>query len=134
MQWDDSPYAGFTTPDVKPWMRVHDLYPEINVAKQERDPKSVLSFWKQMLLLRKNYQDLFIHGAFEVFDAEDEKTFVFAKEFDGQRSVTVLNFTGERQPFKKPSVKGKWQLLVGNFEEREEELLKPYEGRVYLLS
>jgi oligo-1,6-glucosidase len=134
MQWDDSTYAGFTTPDVKPWMRVHDLYPEINVAKQERDPKSVLSFWKQMLQLRKNYQDLFIHGAFEVFDAEDEKTFVFAKEFEGQRSVTVLNFTGERQSFKKPSVKGKWQLLVSNFEEREEELLKPYEGRVYLLS
>jgi alpha-glucosidase len=110
------------------------LYPEINVAKQEREPKSVLSFWKQMLRLRKDYRDLFIHGNFEVFDAEDEKMFMYAKEFGGQKALTVLNFTGEKQPLKKPDVKGKWQLLVGNFEEREEEALKPYEGRIYLLS
>jgi len=31
-------------------------------------------------------------------------------------------------------VKGKWRLLVGNFEEHEEGVLMPYEGRVYLLS
>lgn len=134
MQWDDSPNAGFTAPDAKPWMRVHDLYPEINAAKQEREPKSVLSFWKQMLRLRKDHRDLFIHGGFEVFDEEDEKTFVYAKDFGGQMAVTVLNFTGEKQPFKKPDVKGKWQLLVGNFEQREEKVLEPYEGRVYLVS
>ena len=134
MQWDDSPHAGFTAPDATPWMRVHDLYAEINVAKQEREPKSVLGFWKQMLRLRKDYRDLFVHGGFEVFDAEDEKTFVYAKEFAGQKAVTVLNFTGERLPFRKPDVKGKWRLLVGNFEEHEEGVLMPYEGRVYLLS
>jgi oligo-1,6-glucosidase len=134
MQWDDSPNAGFAAPDAKPWMRVHDLYPEINAAKQEREPKSVLNFWKQMLRLRKDYRDLFIHGGFEVFDAEDEKTFVYAKEFDAQKAVAVLNFTGERQAFRKPDWNGKWWLLVGNYEEREEETLKPYEGRVYLLS
>ncbi|CRK45291.1 hypothetical protein BN1723_019695, partial [Verticillium longisporum] len=50
MQWDDAPHAGFTDADgAKPWMRVHDLYPEINVAKQEREPDSVLHFWRALL-------------------------------------------------------------------------------------
>lgn len=55
MQWDDSPHAGFTQGDSEPWMRVHDDYTEWNVAAQKDDPKSVLSFWKQMLAFRKKH-------------------------------------------------------------------------------
>lgn len=134
MQWDDSANAGFTEKGGKPWMRVHDLYPEINVAKQEKDGKSVLNFWKKMLMLRKDYKDLFIHGSFELFDPEDERTFVYAKEYAGQKAVVVLNFTAVEQEFKRPAVRAKWELLVGSFEDVNEDVLKPYEGRVYLVS
>jgi oligo-1,6-glucosidase len=136
MQWDDSPNAGFTSPDAKPWMKVHDLYREINVAEQQGRKDSVLGFWKKMLRMRKNYKDLFIHGAFESFDMEDEKTFVYAKEWEGQSAVVALNFTGEEQGWNFPKAmgKGKREFVVSNLAEVDEGVLKPWEGRVYLVS
>jgi len=42
VHWDDSPEAGFTTGE--PWIRVNDLYEEINFKQQQSDPNSVLQF------------------------------------------------------------------------------------------
>jgi len=50
MQWDTSANAGFST--AKPWMRIHDDYKEWNVEVQSKDPKSVNSFYKQLLKVR----------------------------------------------------------------------------------
>jgi alpha-glucosidase len=136
MQWDESPFAGFTKKKDGAWMRAHDDYKQINVKKQEKDPKSVLSFWKRMLKTRKEYRDLFIHGAFEGYDMGNEKTFTFGKRYGGHRAVVVLNFTGEEQEFKRPDVGGKFELLVGNIEgvDGTENVLSPWEGRIYLVS
>jgi oligo-1,6-glucosidase len=136
MQWDDSPHAGFTMKKEGAWMRIHDEYRSINVEKQEKDPKSVLSFWKSALKIRKEYRELFIHGAFEAYDMENQQTFVFGKRHGEDRAVVALNFTGEEQPFKKPDVGGKFELLVGNVEgvDGTEDKLAPWEGRIYLVS
>lgn len=53
MQWDDTTNGGFS--NGTPWMRANDDYPEWNVAKQEGDKDSVLSFWKNMLSFRKEH-------------------------------------------------------------------------------
>jgi oligo-1,6-glucosidase len=46
-----------------------------------------------------------------------------------------LNFMGEEQVFKRPEVGGKFELLVGNLEgDGTEDLLKPWEGRIYLVN
>jgi alpha-glucosidase len=136
MQWDDSPYAGFTGKKDGAWMRTNDSYKEINVASQIRNPKSVLSFWKSMLVLRKKYKDLFIHGDFHGYEMENEQTFVFGKSFGGHRAVVALNFTGEEQRFNRPDVGGKFELLVGNVESVDgtEDMLQGYEGRIYLVT
>jgi oligo-1,6-glucosidase len=135
MQWDDSPHAGFTTKKDGAWMRVHDEYRSINVARQAKDPRSVLSFWKGMLKVRKEYRDLFIHGAFEAYDVQNEKTFLFGKRHQESRAVVALNFTSEQQGFTRPDVGGKWEFLVGNLEAADGtgDVLKPWEGRIYLV-
>lgn len=130
MQWDDSPHAGFTTG--KPWMRAHDLYPEINVKQQESEGGSVLSFWKQLLTLRKTYRDLFIHGAFEVLDRENPATFCFLKSREEKEALIILNFTAQSQPFKLAERTSGMKLLVGNYEVSVFETLKPFEGRIYI--
>ncbi|KAJ5734630.1 Glycoside hydrolase superfamily [Penicillium manginii] len=130
MQWDDSPHAGFTTG--KPWMRAHDLYPEINVKQQEAEKGSVLSFWKELLRMRKTYRDLFIHGAFEVLDREDPATFCFLKSRDDREALTILNFTAQSQPFNLAEKTSGMKLLVGNYGASEFETLKPFEGRIYI--
>jgi len=136
MQWDSSPYAGFTTKKDGAWMRTNDSYKEINVEVQQKNEKSVLNFWKKMLKTRKEYTDLFIHGAFEGFDMENEETFVFGKKFGRDQAIVALNFTDEEQGFKRPNVGGKLQLLVSNVDgiNGTEEKLKGYEGRIYLVS
>ncbi|KAJ5984866.1 hypothetical protein N7499_008915 [Penicillium canescens] len=130
MQWDGSEHAGFTTG--KPWMRAHDLSNEINVKKQENDPCSVLSFWKNVLRLRKKYRDLFIHGAFEVLDYENQETFCFVKSRDDRQALVVLNFTAASQPFTQAKKTVGKSLLVSNYDSSSLETLGPFEGRVYV--
>jgi len=135
MQWDSTPYSGFTTKKDGAWMKTHDLYKEINVASQLHDRESVLNFWKNMINLRKKYMDLFIHGAWQGYEMENEETFVFGKSFGKDGAIVALNFTDKPQVFKRPDVGGKLNLLVSNVEgvDGTEEKLEGYEGRIYLV-
>ncbi|KAJ4207618.1 hypothetical protein NW759_013848 [Fusarium solani] len=103
-QWDSSPNAGFTDAQVRPWMRVHENYRDINAATQVKDPDSILSFYKHTLQLRKEYQDLFVFGSFKLLDPTDEHTFTYIKEsavpINAQEStkriaLVVLNMSQE---------------------------------------
>lgn len=51
MQWDSSKNAGFT--DGIPWIKVNNNYKFINVANEEKDENSILSFYKKLIKLRK---------------------------------------------------------------------------------
>ncbi|KAK9366108.1 glycoside hydrolase superfamily [Lipomyces kononenkoae] len=131
MQWDCSPNAGFTTGI--PWMRTHDQYKEINVEVEEKDPNSVLSFWKRLLALRKDYRDFFVYGIFDLVDPENEDTFMYTKVGNnGQMALIALNFTEDPKPFIGVDHCNKMTLLLSNYIDSESETLQPFEGRVYL--
>ncbi|KZL67528.1 alpha amylase [Colletotrichum incanum] len=138
MQWDASAFAGFTDNKDGAWMRVHDEYADINVAKQQAEPGSVLNFWREMLRLRKEEGELLTHGAFELFDVEDEQTFVYKKTRGGRSAVVALNFTSEEQEVRIPGEGLK--IRVGNYDdvkervaaEGQKRVLRPWEGRLYL--
>lgn len=140
-QWDDSPNAGFTAKGVKPWMRVHDEYQSINVAKQRKDPFSILSFYKRVLRLRKQYSELFVHGTFKLLNAEDETVFSFVKGDSERKAIVVLNMSrGERPgPDIVAAMGGKEpRLLVSTREtgafrvKNGRPMLDAWEGRVYV--
>lgn len=65
MQWSDEKEAGFTTGT--PWLKVNPNYTDINVNKQEKEPDSVLNYYRKLIKLRKNenYKDALIYGKFE---------------------------------------------------------------------
>jgi len=132
MQWDGSANGGFTTAAAKPWMRVNDNYPEINVKKEGLDPNSILNFWRHMLQLRKEYVNLFVHGAYQVLHHDNEKVYTFKKSIPGQSLVVVLNFTEEILPFDTSSVvSSEAKVLVSNYPIQRESL-EAFEGRVYI--
>ncbi|OCK82364.1 glycoside hydrolase family 13 protein [Lepidopterella palustris CBS 459.81] len=133
MQWDGSANAGFSAAE-KTWMRVHDLYREINVEKQEADAHSVLQFWKKMLRLRKEYSDVFIYGRFELLSERDENLFVFRKIGEGKRNaVACLNFSQNvRMLGSYGSVVENMKVLVSTYGEGLGRELKPFEGRIYV--
>jgi len=139
VQWDDSKHAGFTTG--KPWIRVHDDYEAVNVASQQKDPNSVLNFYKKMIKARKEHADLMVFGQdFSVWDFHDPDVFTFTKthpERHGEKLLVFLSFSDEVQPLHYPTglENVKKELLVSNLNEGEEvgRYLSPWEARVYLI-
>lgn len=141
LSWSNTPNAGFTTAET-PWMRVNDNYPSINVEKQLGEPDSVLAFWRHMLALRKEYVDVFVHGDYEVWEYENEKTFTFTKRSKGGRVALVcVNFSEGRERCGVPKeLEGKrLELVAGNVAVEEgkgrgvDVELEAWEGRVYLV-
>lgn len=142
-QWDDSPNAGFTSAGAKPWMRVHDEYKSINVARQRKDSGSILSFYKHALRLRKDHKDIFVFGTFKLVDPDNESIFAYVKRDTKsvKKAIIVLNMTKEekRGPNLADAMDGdEPKLLVSTQEEGSMKLvagrpvLRPWEGRVYV--
>lgn len=91
MQWDASPNAGFTSPEVAPWLPLADDYREVNVAVQRTDPHSMLALFRRLIELRRNHRALQIGGQ-RSLDAGSATVFAFVRELDAQRVLVVLNF------------------------------------------
>lgn len=89
MQWSDAENAGFTTG--KPWLKVNPNYPEINVARQEKEYGSVLNFYRRLLCFRKSeeYRDLLTYGTFEPMYEDQERIFAFKRTL-GKQCLTVI--------------------------------------------
>ncbi|KAJ8097648.1 glycoside hydrolase superfamily [Lipomyces tetrasporus] len=130
-QWNANANAGFTS-SAKSWMRVHDNYGVVNATQQSEDPSSVLSFWKSMIRLRKQYSELFVHGSFTICDFENEAVLSYVKEETNKRALVVLNFTDKPQELNLKLVKD-MTVLVSNYSGKSmEPVLKPFEGRIYI--
>ena len=68
MQWDRTRNAGFTS-GPSSWIRVNGNYPTINVEAEQADAGSVLSFYKQLIDLRKD-SPLLKEGSFRAVSAK----------------------------------------------------------------
>ena len=133
MQWDSSHQAGFSTAK-ETWMRVMDSYTTINVAQQESDPTSVLSFYRRMLALRKEHKELFVNGVFTLHNGENEQTMIYSKTSGSDAALVVLNFTAEPQSFNRPPGMEKGELLLSTTAGKADGPLDAFEARVYLFS
>lgn len=124
VQWDDRPNAGFCPEGVKPWIKVHENYTEVNVAAAQNDPDSMLAMWSRVLKLRKEYREVLVYGSFEIYDMEDPKVFTYVKSFKAISVLVLLNFSSEEHDLKVPlRPKGKdMELLVANVSQVGEKL------------
>jgi oligo-1,6-glucosidase len=130
MQWDNSKNAGFTTAE-KPWFNVNPNYTNINVADSQNNENSLLNFYKELLLLRKDNKAM-IFGSFHLYYKRDKKLFVYEKRHEDERVFVVINVSEEHTKLKIPSeIKlDNYNLLLSNYQENEQ-TLKPYECRIY---
>lgn len=107
MQWDDSENAGFTTG--KPWLKVNENYREINVAKEEQDPESVLNFYKMAIALRKDedYKDIFTAGEIIPRFTDFDTVFAFERRLGEMSVLIAANFGTD-----KVILKQNWKELL----------------------
>lgn len=135
VQWDSSEYAGFST--VKPWFGVNPNYTEINVENEEKDPNSILNFYRKLLKVRKENK-IIIYGDYKEHFADSDVIYCYERNYEGKRALVVCSFSDETFTFHAPEefdlTKGK--IILCNYENPESKrnvcALRPYEARVYL--
>jgi alpha-glucosidase len=87
MQWDNSANAGFSTAR-KTWLPVPPSAAEYNVAREEREPDSILNFYKKVIRLRRDLPAL-RNGSYVAVNRDDQKVLAYLRQ-DETRQNTVL--------------------------------------------
>lgn len=134
MQWDETANSGFTSG--KPWIGVNPNYREINVAKQEKDPNSILNFYKKMISIKKE-NDIFTYGQYNLVLDSDEQIYVYTRTLDKEKVIVICNLSSSQAVYKYDGIKLNYDgLMLSNyFVEAHDDMtsftLRPYEARIY---
>lgn len=127
-QWDTTENAGFTTG--KPWLKVNSNHNIINAEAQEKDPNSVLNYFRQLVQLRK--QDLtLVYGAYTLLDKDNPDVFAYTRELDGKKLLILLNFSKKNTAYTLPISTAKSKIILDNYSNTKKikkNTLRPYEA------
>jgi alpha-glucosidase len=95
MQWDASPNAGFSAPEAEPWLPLAADYTTRNVAAQDGDPDSMLTFFRALTALRRAEPAL-NRGSYEEVDLGAPDVLAYRRTWPGSDSfLVVLNLGRE---------------------------------------
>ena len=95
MQWDTTRNAGFSTAE-KTWLPIPPNYRTRNVAVEEKDPNSILHFYKKLIALRRS-QPALRNGSYEALNRQDEHTLSWLRKNprQGESVIVALNLSAE---------------------------------------
>lgn len=136
MQWNDKKNAGFTDAD-EPWFEVNPNYKQINVEQADKDPNSILNFYRKLLKFRKE-NDIVKYGDFELLKTA-KNIFAFVRHLDGKKLLVVNSFSEKEMAFKAPADFDleNAELVLNNYPTNKVVhngfITRPYETRTYLL-
>lgn len=135
MQWSDAPNAGFT--EGSPWFVVNDNYREINVESQQKDPDSLLNFYRDALQFRRD-NPVVVYGDYVEHLPKSRELFVYERNLAGKKLLVICSYSEKPVRFDAPEGihldEGK--QVFGNYENNfvisNGFTTRPYEMRVYL--
>jgi len=137
MQWDDSENAGFTTGT--PWIEVNQNYLDVNVKQAQKDPNSILNYYKKLIKLRKEHE-IIVYGDYQELYPNHKHLYVYERNLDNQKLIVITSFSKKPVKFTVPkNLKyTKSELLLSNYADAssniETFITRPFEARVYLLN
>lgn len=107
MQWSDDPGAGFTS--ARPWLPIGPDHRQRNVVQQDRDPRSVLNFYRELIWLRRGSTALQT-GRWDPLSENPRSTMAYLRTDATQTMLVVLNFSGEveRLPLNRTLLGRRW--------------------------
>ncbi|GGA67471.1 alpha-glucosidase [Flavobacterium palustre] len=130
-QWDDSLNGGFTT--AIPWLKVNPNYTLINAAAQEKDPNSVLNYFRKLIQVRKA-NPILIYGKYTLLDKENPDVFAYTRELEGKKVLVLLNFSEKNTKANINLNIKKAKVLIANYGNvTKDGSLRPYEAVLYEL-
>lgn len=128
MQWDASLNAGFTSG--KPWLSINENFCQINVADEEKDKNSVLSFYRTLIKLRSENRAL-NSGGLEIL-LEDHPQILAFKRTCGETTATILvNLSESEAPLDPNLVINKKETITNYGNHPSTSSLRPLEAIIY---
>ena len=131
MQWDSSVNAGFTRGE--PWLPISYDYQKVNVAKQAREPRSILSLYRNLIWFRRQHTALCL-GDYSSLDVNNLDIFAYIRHSGRQKFLVALNFSGEENLVRFDSLKGSGYIVLSTELDRNGQvnfdnlILRPHEG------
>ena len=129
-QWDTTQNAGFTTGT--PWLKVNPNYKTLNANAQEKDPNSVLNYFRKLVQLRKKEPTL-VYGKYTLLDRENANVYAYTRELDGKKLLILLNFSDKNSSYKIGISTAKSKIILDNYTGTKKlngNILRPYEAIV----
>ena len=130
MQWNDGPNVGFTAGT--PWIGVSAQKPEANAAAEEKDPSSILCFYRRLIRLRKE-MPLISRGDIRFILPELPGVIAYERRLGDETLTVFCNFTAEALNVPAPD---RATLLLDSYEAPSPAsdgvlTLRPYEGAAF---
>ena len=126
-QWDDSEFAGFST--ITPWIQVNKNKQEINAKKELQDENSLLYYYQKLIKLRKEYK-IIKTGKYNDLLPNSKYIFAYNRKENNGELVVISNFSKKNIKCKLLSKYKEYKLLLSNYEDNDNIILKPYETRI----
>lgn len=134
MQWSGEKNAGFS--EARPWFYVNGNYREVNVEAQEKDPDSLLNFYRRIIEFKKS-DPAAVWGDYTEYLHAGKSLYVYGRQYRGRRLLVICSFSQEPVYFTAPEG---FDLLSGRLELQNYTMnvvinngftARPYEMRVY---
>ncbi len=132
--WNENEYGGFSK--AKPWLGMNENYNSINVEQQEKDPDSILNFYRKMIQTRQSGEasECLIYGDIEPILTEHPVIMAYKRKWNGKKVVCYFNFSAENQHVEIDQ--NHYTVLLNNYKEEipsnQEMVLKPYQALILL--
>ncbi len=134
VQWSSEENAGFTSGT--PWFNICANYKEVNVEEAEKDPDSILHFYRKLIKFKKENK-VAIYGKYKEYYPNSSSLYVYERVLNNEKVLVVCSFKENSVKFKAPAgydlTKG--ELVLSNYSDNKIVnngfVTKPYEVRVY---
>ena len=134
VQWNSEKNAGFTTGE--PWFPVNENYTEVNVEAQEKDPDSLLNFYRALIRYRKENR-IALYGDYREHLKDNRWFYVYERNYLDKKLLVICFFSKTSRRFEAPAGirLEKGQLVFSNYKINQIVAngftARPYELRVY---
>ena len=124
MQWDGGEKGGFTTGE--PWLPLGPEAEKRNVEMQDKDPSSLLNFYRRMIHLRKNCLPLQEGSYRSLQKIVPQDCYAYKREWREEMIIVALNFGNRFQKIDLSSISAPKKILLSTDYRRQEKKLDKF--------
>jgi oligo-1,6-glucosidase len=128
MQWNAQASGGFT--EGKPWLGVNPNYDKINVEESQKDPDSILGYYKKLIELRKTHP-VIVYGDYLEHYPNHKQLVYYERNYQNDQLLVICNYSDQNLTFKPKHDLSAYELILNNYQE-DQKILLPYQAKTYL--